>query len=195
MPTQHFSPENPFLVNKSAVSNPTGLKPAYTAAVPRREAEVDNSQSVQGMWFECDAEETRESGRRSFEERKRNSKGPGRFGVVCLHIDRERRLGAKSAQEPQRRKDRSGGNPARRRVSADLYPSCFLLSKQRRLVSQTHGPLRFGSNAFESSPVEKTNHAGRASGTNPKTTSSCASFLRASLSRLLRAEPKRTRNA
>ena len=118
-PIQQFSTDNPLHINESAVSNSTGLKPAYTDAVSCREAEVDNSQSVQGTWFECDAEETRESGRRSFEERKRNSKGPGRFVVVCLHIDRERRLGAKSAQDTQRRKDRSGGNPARRRVSAD----------------------------------------------------------------------------
>ena len=85
---------------------------AYTAFVSCREAEVDNSVSVQEMWFECDAEETRESRRRSFEERKRNSKGPAGFVVVKLHIDRERRLGAKSARDTQRRKDRSGGNPA-----------------------------------------------------------------------------------
>jgi hypothetical protein len=61
-------------INESAVSNSTGLKAAYTASVSCREAEVDNSQSVQGMWFECDAEETRESGRRSFEENKETRK-------------------------------------------------------------------------------------------------------------------------
>ena len=72
------------------------------------------------MWFECDAEELREKGRRSFEERKRNSKGPAGFVVSQLRIDRERTLGAKSVRDTQRRKDRSGGNPARRRVSVDL---------------------------------------------------------------------------
>ncbi len=63
------------------------------------------------MWFECDAEEVRENGRRSFEERKRNSKGPAERVVVRLHIDRERTLGAKGARHTQRRGDRSGGNP------------------------------------------------------------------------------------
>ena len=110
-PIQQFSTDNPLHINESAVSNSTGLKAAYTASVSCREAEVDNSQSVQEMWFECDAEEVRENGRRSFEERKRNSKAPGRQVVVCLHIDRERKLGAKGAREPQRRGDRSGGNP------------------------------------------------------------------------------------
>src|SRR5437868_2837586 len=52
------------------------------------------------MWFECDAEDVRENRRRSFEERKRNSKGPAGFVVAQLHIDRERRLGAKSARIP-----------------------------------------------------------------------------------------------
>ena len=40
------------------------------------------------------------------------------------HVSRERKLGAKGAREPQRRGDRSGGDPARRGVSADLQ---FLL--------------------------------------------------------------------
>src|SRR6185503_14910239 len=114
------------------------------------------------MWFECDAEEVRESGRRSFEERKRNSKAPGRQVVVCLHIDRERRLGAKSARDTQRRKDRSGGNPARRRVSADRTDEASVIEALVGLSASTHGPSRFGSNAFESPPVAKTNHAGRA---------------------------------
>ena len=43
MPILHFSPESPFRINESAVSNSTGLKPAYTDAVSCREAEVDNS--------------------------------------------------------------------------------------------------------------------------------------------------------
>ena len=70
MPIQHFSTENPFPINESAAPNSTGLKLAYTACVSCREAEVDNSVSVKEMWFECDAEETRESRRRSFEENK-----------------------------------------------------------------------------------------------------------------------------
>ena len=70
MPIEQFSTENPLRINESAVSNSTALKAAYTAAVSCREAEVDNSQSVQEMWFECDAEEARESRRRSFEENK-----------------------------------------------------------------------------------------------------------------------------
>jgi hypothetical protein len=81
-PILQFSSTNPFAINKSAVSNSTGPKPAYTEAVSCREAEVDNSQSVQGMWFECDAEDVRENRRRSFEERKRNSKGPAEHVVV-----------------------------------------------------------------------------------------------------------------
>ena len=43
MPILQFSPENPFPINKSAVSNPTALNCAYTALVSCREAEVDNS--------------------------------------------------------------------------------------------------------------------------------------------------------
>ena len=73
-PIQHFSTQNPNAINEGAVSNSTGLKPAYTALVSCREAEVDNSQSVQGMWFECDAEEVRENGRRCFEENKETRK-------------------------------------------------------------------------------------------------------------------------
>jgi len=42
MPIQHFSTEKPFRINKSAVSNSTGLKAAYTAAVSCREAAVHN---------------------------------------------------------------------------------------------------------------------------------------------------------
>jgi len=100
MPILHFSTENPFPINQSASSNSTGPKPAYTHAVSCREADGTNSQSVQGMWFECDAEDVRENRRRCFEERKRNSKGPGKVCCLCLHIDRERRLGAKSARIP-----------------------------------------------------------------------------------------------
>ena len=119
-PIQQFSTDNPLHINESAVSNSTGLKAAYTAAVSCREAAVHNGRQFKRCGFECDAEETRESGRRSFEERKRNSKAPGRQVVVGLHIDRERKLGAKGARDTQRRGDRSGGNPAWRRVSADL---------------------------------------------------------------------------
>jgi len=135
MPIQQFSPKNPFHFNESAVSNPTGLKRAYSAPVSCREADGTNSQSVQGMWFECDAEEARESRRRSFEERKRNSEGPGRHVVVCLHIVRHRRLGAKDARDTQRREDRSGGKPARRGVSAGLYRCGFSYRSRTRLVS------------------------------------------------------------
>jgi len=125
MPIQQFSPKNPFHFNESAVSNSTASKLAYTASVSCREADGTNSQSVQEMWFECDAEDVRENRRRSFEEKKRNSKGPAGFVVAQLHIDRERKLGAKSVRDTQRRKDRSVGKTARRTVSADLYPRCF----------------------------------------------------------------------
>ena len=57
-----------------AAPNSTALKPAYTRSVSCREAEVDNSQSAQEMWFECDAEEVRENGRRCFEENKETRK-------------------------------------------------------------------------------------------------------------------------
>ena len=72
------------------------------------------------MWFECDAVDVRENGNRSFEERKRNSEGPAEHVVVRLHIDRDRKLGAKGARDTQRRGDWSGGNPAWRGVSAGL---------------------------------------------------------------------------
>ena len=43
MPIQHFSAENPFQINESAISNPTVFWAPYTALVSCREAEVDNS--------------------------------------------------------------------------------------------------------------------------------------------------------
>ena len=125
MPIQHFSTENPFRINERAVFNSTGFNPTYTALVSCREADGTNSQSVQEMWFECDAVEVREEASRSFEERKRNSEGPAERVVVQLHIVRQRRLGAKNARDIQRREDRSGGNPARRGVSAGLYRRSF----------------------------------------------------------------------
>ena len=48
MPILQFSTEKPFPINKSAVPNSTGLKPAYTDAVSCREAEVDNSVQFKG---------------------------------------------------------------------------------------------------------------------------------------------------
>jgi hypothetical protein len=63
------------------------------------------------MWFECDAEDGREIGSRSFEEKKRNSKGPAEHVVVSLHIVRQGRLGAKGARDTQRRGDRPGEIP------------------------------------------------------------------------------------
>jgi len=70
MPIQHFSRENPLRINKSAAANPTGFKPRYDACVFCREAFEAQSRTVQRMRIERDAEETRESGRRSFEENK-----------------------------------------------------------------------------------------------------------------------------
>ena len=95
------------------------------------------------MWFECDAEEVRENGRRSFEEKKRNSKAPGRHVVVCLHIDRERRLGAKSARDTQRRGDWSGDNPARRRVSADRIDEASVIEALSARLPQRMAPRGF----------------------------------------------------
>ena len=100
------------------------------------------------MWFECDAEEVRENGRRSFEERKRNSKGPAEFVVVRLHIDRERKLGAKGARDTQRRGDWSGGNPARRRVSASLHRRSF---SYRSFVARL--PQRMAPRGFVETPL------------------------------------------
>ena len=91
--------------------------------------------------------------------------------MIQLHIVRQGRLGAKGAREPQRRKDRSGGNPARRRVSADLHRCGFSYRSHIDLSASTHGPSRLRRNATESSPVDKTNHAGRAPSTNPTTNS------------------------
>jgi hypothetical protein len=70
VPIQQFSPENPFSINKSAVPNSTGPKQPYTAPVSCREVGGANGQSVQGMWFECDAEDVREDESRCFEENK-----------------------------------------------------------------------------------------------------------------------------
>jgi hypothetical protein len=109
----------------------------------------------------------RENGNRSFEERKRNSKGPAEHVVAQLHIDRERRLGAKSARIPS--VARIG--PRATRLGEEREP-IFIdeasVIEASSTCLPTHGPLRFGSNALESSPVAKTNHAGRALSTNPK---------------------------
>jgi len=181
-PILHFSLENPLRINESAFRNPTGLKRAYTDAVSCREADGSNSQSVQEMWFECDAEEVRENRRRSFEERKRNSKAPAGNVVVQLHIDRERRLGAKSARDTQRRKDRSGGDPARRTVSADRTDEASVIEAFVGLSALTHGPSRLCRNAPESSPVAKQITRGAHQAPTP-TTNFCARFVRAPLSR------------
>ena len=71
------------------------------------------------MWFECDAAEIREEGNRSFEERKRNSKGPAEHVVVQLHIDRERKLGAKGARDTQASR---GTGPGATRLGEELAP-------------------------------------------------------------------------
>ena len=45
---QHFSFKKAFAINKSTVSNSTGLKPAYTALVSCREAAVHNGRQFKG---------------------------------------------------------------------------------------------------------------------------------------------------
>ena len=48
MPILQFSTEKPFPINKGAVPNSTGSKPAYTALVSCREAAVHNGQQFKG---------------------------------------------------------------------------------------------------------------------------------------------------
>jgi len=62
--------------------------------------------------------------------------------------------------------------------SAPIFSLAASVIEAARPVCSTHGPPRFDSNATEFPPVEKTDHAGRASSTTPTT-----NFLRKLLAR------------
>ena len=118
-PILQFSSKNPFAINESAVCNPTGLKPAYTASVSCREADVDNSVQFKRCGLNVMRKKLARAGAAVSRRTKKLERSSWSV-VIQLHIDRERKLGAKSARHTQRRKDRSRGNLARRGVSADL---------------------------------------------------------------------------
>ena len=120
------------------------------------------------MWFECDAEETRESRHRSFEERKRNSKVPAKsVELRCTSIGNGD-WALRAFEIPSV----AGIGPGATRLGEELAPVfSFAASDDRSretLSAQTRGPSRLCRNATEFPPVDKTNHAGRAPSTNPK---------------------------